>query len=121
MTKSWEYLKFDDLIGKEFNFFGAAEHEFRLDDIVWKAVEDEEDGYRSHLDTIQGVLATILYSTPLARVRLSYNEEVDNGEDNELYRLTDVTDGHIWLTFGTKNTSDYYPYFVFDYQPKEPK
>ncbi len=36
------------------------------------------------------------------------------------YRLVDVTDGHVWLEFGTYNTEDYYPYFVFRHNPKPP-
>tara|TARA_Y100000310_G_C20125841_1_gene553567 strand:- start:51 stop:242 length:192 start_codon:yes stop_codon:yes gene_type:complete len=27
--------------------------------------------------------------------------------------------GHVWLRFGTDNTDDYYPYFVFRHVPKE--
>lgn len=27
-------------------------------------------------------------------------------------------DGHVWLRIGTDNTDDYYPSFVFFYQPR---
>jgi hypothetical protein len=48
---------------------------------------------------------------PLARVRVVADPERDRDDhqDNETWSLVDVDDGHVWLTFGTKNTNDYYP------------
>ncbi len=50
----------------------------------------------------------------VATVKVTYEE---TGSD-ELYKLIDTEDGHVWLEFGTHNTDDYYPSFVFNYTPK---
>jgi len=114
-------------VGNEFDFYGAAENQFKLNDTVWEAIEDPDDGYRSHMDTVlvKPDSQTIFFKQPIARVSLerfegmkeedpaSYStEKVDN------WILRDVADQHVWLTFGTDNTDDYYPYFVFRYEPK---
>jgi hypothetical protein len=44
-------------------------------------------------------------------------EEYDDNYSNGV-RFVDVKDGHVWLRFGTDNTDDYYPYFVFEYKPR---
>ena len=78
---------------------------------MWQAVEDECDGYRSCLGCIQVADSdTPLFNAPIAKVRVE-----DSGD---VYKLVDVTDGHVWLTVGTDNAYDYYPSFVFDYEPR---
>lgn len=106
--------EFQDSVGKEFDFYGAAENQFRIGDTTWLVVEDECDGYRSCLGEIKmpDGSTTILFNAPIARVRIE-----DRGD---IYVLVDTTDGHVWLQFGTDNADDYYPGFVFDYSPKEP-
>lgn len=111
----------EELVGKEFDFYGVDNQVFKLDDIVYEALEDEADGYRSCLDSVvvKDPAEFILFRTPIARVRV---EDSDNDPgDFEGLRLVDTVDGHVWLRLGTGNTSDYYPYFVFDYYPKAPK
>ena len=106
-----EILNFDDLIGKNFKFYGATEHQLKLDDMIWEVEEDACDGYRSMLGPIsRKVSNAIFFKRPIAKVKVT-------GGGNE-YLLTDVADGHVWLRFGTDNADDYYPWFVFDYQPK---
>jgi hypothetical protein len=105
--------KFDELVGKEFDFYGAAENQFRLGDTTWLAVEDEDDGYRSYLGSVEIPLATtVLFNQPIARVRLE--------EHDSAYKLVDTQDEHVWLEFGTDNSDDYYPCFYFSYTPKKP-
>jgi len=36
------------------------------------------------------------------------------------YCLVDE-DNHVWLVIGTDESDDWYPFFVCDYHPKEPK
>ena len=103
---------------KIFKFYGAESNRFRLDDTFWEAIEDEDDGYRSLLDTIEVVNKnkidkTLLYDSPIAYV---YVRETKTGEFNG-YELVDVADGHIWLSIGTADYDEYYPYFVFRYTP----
>jgi len=59
----------------------------------------------------------IFFQTPLARVRV---EDCTSGHYGTFdgYNLVDVTDGFVWLTFGTDNCDDYYPMFCFNYQHK---
>ena len=123
------FAHFAALEGMELEYFGAddAAHEFKLDDIIFKVLEDPDDGYRSHLGVIEyGTQSeSIFFRTSLGKVRIeTYTNEVSD-EDSwtsevcQGYRLVDVADGHVWLRFGTDNTDDYYPYFVFRHMPKE--
>jgi len=122
------FTHFAALEGMELEYFGAddAAHEFKLDDIIFKVLEDPDDGYRSHLGVIEyGTQSdSIFFRTSLGKVRIETytGEHKGDGLSSEAcqgYRLVDVADGHVWLRFGTDNTDDYYPYFVFRHMPKE--
>lgn len=107
--------EFSETVGKEFPFYGAAERQFKLGDQVWEAIEDEDDGYRSHLGTIEQKQSdAIFFQTPLATIVVQTRDS--NTEDG--FKLVDTADGHVWLQVGTDNTDDYYPYFIFEYTPK---
>lgn len=118
---------FAALGGLVLEYFGAddAAHEFKLDGIVFKVLEDPNDGYRSMLGVIEyGKQSdSIFFRKPLAKVRIETYEEryVDHSAGDQGYQLVDIEDGHVWLEFGTDNTDDYYPYFVFRHTPKEPE
>jgi hypothetical protein len=112
------------------DYYGAddASNEFKVDDIIFRVLEDPDDGYRSHLGVIEyGEQSNaIFFRSPLAKVRIeSFERERATGDWDQLggagtgYRFVDVEDGHVWLEFGTDNTDDYYPYFVFRHTPKE--
>jgi hypothetical protein len=107
---------FEEQVGKKFNFYGVCNYEFKLDDTVWEAKENPDDGYRSYLGSIEvKESAGIFFIQPLAEVEI-----VAVGEDEvtDGYRLVDVIDGHVWVEVGTDHTCNYYPYFVFNYFPK---
>jgi len=114
------------LSGAELDYFGAdtAEYEFKVDSIIFKVLEDPDDGYRSMLGAIEyseDQSSSIFFSSPVARVKIeTYRGLVPDseGEVCKCYRLVDVEDGHVWLEFGTKNTDDYYPYFFFRHNPR---
>jgi len=121
---------FMSLAGLELDYYGAdsAEHTFKLDDIVFKVIEDPNDGYRSHLGPIDYShdVSSIFFEQPIAQVHIEeYSDESPDDEsrwDRQLdkgYRLVDVSDGHTWLCFGTGNYDDYYPFFMFRHTPKE--
>jgi hypothetical protein len=104
---------------KTFRFYGVCGNRYKLDDTVWEAIEDPSDGYRSYLGSIEIVDGSkdIFFKDPLATVKI---EKFDSRSSSG-YQIVDMEDNHIWLTIGTDNTDDYYPYFVFNYKPKPQK
>lgn len=109
----------ENMEGQTFEFYGVDNTRFKLNEIVYQALEDEDDGYRSHLGSVEVVQSSkdVFYRSPLAKVRVEKAPDRENYEQ-EMWRLVDVKDGHTWLVIGTENTDDYYPWFVFDYSPK---
>ena len=108
-------LTFDDTVGKTFKFYGVNCNCFKLNTMVWEAIEEPEDGYRSYLDSVERADCTLVFpQRAFARVRV---EDADDGYFNG-WQFVDEEDGHVWLRFGTDNYDDWYPYFVFDYRPK---
>lgn len=120
---------FERLVGQEFDFYGVDNTTFKLNDTIWNAIEDESDGYRSYLGSVEAEVRpdSIYFDRPLARVMLvwldEYTEKDQSGRYDALsyfsgWRLVDVVDGHVWLTVGTDQMHDYYPCFMFTYNPK---
>ena len=108
---------FEDMVGKQFKFYGVNCNCFKLDKLVFEAVEDEDDGYRSLLDEVKIVDKGSMVFT---RRMLGKVQVVDADEgDFEGWHLVDVDNGHRWLRFGTDHCDDYYPWFCFEYQPRE--
>ena len=114
------------LVGGTFDYYGAdgGDHTFKIDGVVFKVLEDPDDGYRSHLGTIDYTdqHSSIFFSTPVAQVKIELYDcrSSDDYQEtkNQGYRLVDITDGHVWLEFGTHNYDDYYPMFIFRHFPK---
>lgn len=108
------------LEGHKFYFYGCHNNCFKLDDMILEAMEDPEDGYRSSLGGVRHVLnehENRFFKRPLARVVL---KEYSGGSENTNgWELKDMDTGHQWLVFGTCNYDDYYPYFVFNYNPDQ--
>jgi hypothetical protein len=109
--------------GKYHPFACLGNNEFVLSYSRYEAVEDPSDGYRSCLGAVNRAFGDDYYST-VAEVTITYHDEeykneYDGTYRREVYKLTD-RDGHVWLMFGTDNSDDYYPCFVFEYQPKPP-
>ena len=106
-------------LGEEFNFYGVCNEDFKLGRKVWRAVEDESDGYRSYLDSIEVTekLDQIFFDRPLAKVKVVEIQDYDYPR----FALVDVKDGHVWLEVGTDQYDDYYPCYRFEYHPKPSK
>ena len=121
---------FKSLHGLALEFYGAntGENTFKIDEIVFKVLEDPADGYRSYLGAVDYSDShdSIFFSSPIARVyiesyKLTKPNEYDNDDDDlreQGYCLKDINDSHVWLEFGTDYSDDYYPYFIFRYYPK---
>lgn len=111
-----EKTAFEKMIGRWHDFYGVDNNRFKLGARLFEAIEDPDDGYRSYLGSVERVDgAGIFFPQPLARVKVA---EFDDGTESG-YSFTDKG-GHVWLVFGTNNEDDYYPYFIFRYQPKAP-
>ena len=101
-----------ELAGKRFKFYGVWNECFKLDDKIYEAVENPDDGYRSYLGTVE--VREPHPSMTFQRRRIAW---VTVLETDDHYFLVDDT-GHTWLKFGTDHTDCYYPCFVFEYTPK---
>ena len=111
---------FKTLVGGTYEFYGIDFHSFCIGHngarIVLEAREDPDDGYRSYFDCFQVKnVDKIFFKESIAKVKLiSLDESKFIG-----WQLLDAEDSHAWLTVGTSYIDDYYPCFVFDYQPKK--
>lgn len=105
-----------DLVDTTREFYGVDWNQFKLGDKVFEAKEDPSDGYRSYLGSIEVVNSDgTFFKTSLDQVKVI---EKDTGYFKG-YELVSMKDGHVWLKVGTNNNDDYYPYFVFNYSPRE--
>jgi len=109
-------MLFDDVVGKTFKFYGVHDTFFKIGQHIFEAIEDEDDGYRSYLDSVETRKDEKLVFLGRSFATVTVEEKCNGCFDG--YVLRDTTDDHIWLKFGTENTDDYYPYFVFEYQTK---
>lgn len=118
------------LNNEEFYFYGVFNNCFKIDDMILEVIEDPDDGYRSHLGAVchykgYNDLKRHFFDKPLGKIVL-HTKHIDSTVKEDSYAYEDTFDGwvlddvdtsHRWLTFGTNNTDDYYPYFVFSYTP----
>jgi hypothetical protein len=128
-------MKLSDLVGPHvLDFAGRVDvrHPFDPDanGIAWGmdnktffVFEDPNDGYRSCAET------PIVLDVPMAHYTRNYMSGLsravtgrmvlsgDYGTDCEILELIDDETGHCWLSVGTMNTDDYYPYFVGVWHP----
>jgi hypothetical protein len=113
-------VNFDQLVGLEAAlYYNNHSNQFQLGDVLFEVIEDEEDGYRSSMREV-AVINTNAERKPgdfLGFVKI----QSENEGNFDGYHLIDTDNSHIWLQFGTDNNDDYYPTFVFNFQPKLPK
>lgn len=107
-------IPLSDLVGKSFDFYGVSGCYFKLDDMVFLADEDPDDGYRSTLRSCETVddstRAGKFPELPLCRVTVSKTEH----SRIVGWRLRDQHDLEV-LVVGTNDSDDYYPSFHFVY------
>ena len=117
------FSDFLDFIKEDsFEFYGVCNNEFKLNDTVWEAIEDSDDGYRSYLDCITKIDTNgIFFRSPLANVKVIEKCDYNGGGNFDGYALVDLDDSHEWLVFGTNKSDNYYPCFIFHYEPKLPR
>lgn len=103
-------------LNQPFGFYGVDNHQFKLGRNVYEAIEDPVDGYRSHLDTVvvrenTGIFFKRAVDTVIVR---EASDPFFSG-----YEVVSTKDEHVWLLFGTEQTDEYYPWFVFTYSPRK--
>lgn len=108
-------MEWEECVGEEFLFYGVDNETFKLNDIIWEAIEGDSDSYRSELAGVQAVTKKgIFFREPVAIVRV----EVDEAGDNSGYKLVDIEYDHTWVEMGTNSSDSYYPMFYFNYYPR---
>jgi hypothetical protein len=113
------FISFDYFLNKEFDFYGVDGNCFKLDDFIYEAIEDDEDGYRSHLEGLEDVTNKynnlVFFKTPIAKVKCVIMDD----EYCDTFKGIHFIDNnnHVWLKVGTDHSDDYYPWFVFQYEP----
>jgi hypothetical protein len=115
-------VRLEDLVGEHVldgvdysvEGFGLANAlRFRLDGVVYVAIEDEQDGYRSMLDRIIVEADAVVKNTfPATRVLACLSA------DDGLLDLLDVVTQKVVLQVGTDHSEDYYPRFVASFMPE---
>lgn len=101
---------------KTFKFYGVCGNQYKLNDTIWEAIEDEGDGYRSYLNSIIKVESDAIFQyEPIAEVYV----EFEDTEEFKGYRFIDVEDKHEWLVIGTGYYDAWYPCFIFSYSIKD--
>jgi len=131
-------MNLNQLLFLHANFYGVENTVFCIGvngkKYAFEVREDENDGYRSMMaDAIQvPVSSHTFFRKPVAVVRIEQDTNLRGG-DNSLhhhvagvysggyseygFKFVDIKTGHVWLRFGTDDTDDYYPMFVFEYTP----
>ena len=90
---------------------------FRLDGVVYMAVEDPSDGYRSSMRSIEsGDWPMTNEFTPVL-VFGRHEVKGRNGNENDVLELLDAATGKVVLSVGTECIDDYYPRFVCFFNP----
>lgn len=95
----------------------ASTMSFRLDGVVYVALEDPDDGYRSYLRRLIVCEQPMKNVSPPCDVVGVYAEGMDD-RVSDIVNFIDVVTGQVVLGVGTDNTDDYYPYCVMYWKPE---
>lgn len=95
---------------------------FRLDGIMYMAIENPDDGYRSSLRHIITTNKKPKNIFPPVAVLGTYKNAIDRGEnhsiDAKLIEFSGRKNKLPILTIGTEHSDEYYPSFVGNFQPE---
>lgn len=94
------------------NFGNCSVIRFKLDGVVYVAIEDPSDGYRNYLGELKVDTKEINNAFTGVEVKGVYKESGD-----VILCLVDTTTNEAVLTVGTDYSDDYYPYFVANFNP----
>lgn len=92
---------------------------FILDGVTYMAVEDPCDGYRCYMDELKVVDEPCKIKLPDISVYCKHCSSDEWGMESDVLDFYDETNNECFLTIGTENTDDYYPYCVLRYKPEK--
>lgn len=114
--QNYNSINFESLVGSEAVLYQCnGLNTFQLGSVLFEVVEDENDGYRSSMQEIKIIKTNepVTNKIKLDRVTILPDLTISG------YRLVGKDSEHLWLQFGTDNSDDYYPSFVYRWTPKE--
>ena len=90
---------------------------FRLDGIVYVAVENPSDGYRSMMKELKIDTEAKMKNIFVGCNVICTHIQKGKYDDHDILALVDAKTGKTVLRVGTGNYNDYYPYFVATFDP----
>lgn len=90
---------------------------FTIDGVTYKAVENQDYGYRSFCEELEVSEKKPRYSFAPVEVACSMMESTAYSE-NDVLVIRDLKNGKTILQVGTTSCDDYYPYCLFEYTPE---
>lgn len=103
-------VNFKELVGKTGILCAVDGYKFRIGNLTFEVIEDENDGYRSMLGTIQSVEE---------KLRPTFRENVTITSNPSITGYSLINDNGVSvLDFGTDRYDDWYPCFLFEWKPK---
>ena len=91
---------------------------FRLDGIVYSAIEDPGDGYRSSMRELAVTEDAMTNVFPPVEVLGRHRTKGHYSGEDDVLELIDTVTGNVVLEVGTDNVDDYYPGFVASFHPE---
>lgn len=96
-----------------------AQHcRFRLNGVVFIAVENPDDGYRSSMQHLLIGWTAMANVFPPLKVIGRHRKEGTYGGEDDVLELIDEQTGQVVLEVGTANVDDYFPGFVASFHPE---
>lgn len=118
-------MELKDLLGKhvldavDFGCYGdACGIWFRLDGVVYAAIENEEDGYRSSMDELAVSDKKMENVFPRIEVLVVDPDSAKGVGDPDELRFIDIKTGKSVVDVGTNYDDSYYPCFVANFNPE---
>jgi hypothetical protein len=107
--QEWDEEEFEDEDSNVMSFI--------LDGVVYSAIEDPSDGYRSTMRDLKINEYQVENTFEPIQVMCKMRDDRNYNSNNTL-ELYDIENGKLILAAGTDNTDDYYPCFVSEWIPE---
>jgi hypothetical protein len=126
-------MELKDLVGKHFlsgvdySLIKSTEEygedcnciDFILDDVVYSAIEDPGDGYRSYMEDLEINRKDANVANKFKSVEVYIIKRCNNDyKNNDIIDIYDVITNKIVLSIGTDNIDDYYPCYIGEWSPE---